>query len=207
MSLQVKLNLQVKLKMSTPEIEIGENAKICYNTKSVEDGGKDITKTLIHKNKHLSALRFAYATFEISGLSVPAHVQILRSGSHLDFMVRSLRYVDINKDGSNFVMPMNLTKEQQEIMLQQWESSVKAYNKLLELGVKKEDARAVLSTNVSTKMNVTGNLQAWWDFLTLRLSPKAQAEVRWIAVKIFRLLQNAYPKVFTDDVFDRFYKG
>jgi len=200
------IKMKVKLTMASPGSEIGENAKLCYNTKALEQGGKDITETLIHNSKHLSALRFAYATVQITGISVPAHVQIVRSGSHMDFMVRSLRYVNINKDGSNFVMPTELTQEQQDIMLSQWESSTVAYNKLLDLGVKKEDARAVLSTNVSTSMALTGNLQAFWDFFILRLSPRAQKEVRAVAVEIFKLLQTEYPQVFKQELFNKWYK-
>jgi len=198
--------MNIELIMSTPAEFIGETAKTCYNTKSLEDGGKDITSTLIHDHKHLSALRFAYATFKIEDISVPAHVHILRSGSHMDFMVRSLRYVDINKDGSNFIMPKDLTEEQEKLMLAQWESSVTTYNKLRDLGVKKEDARAVLSTNVSTSMVLTGNLQAYWDFFNLRLSPRAQKEVRAIATEIFKQLQEVYPVVFTDAMFSTWNK-
>ena len=198
--------MEIKLIMSTPQELIGETAKMCYSTKSLEEGGKDITSTLIHQHEHLSALRFAYATFEIKGISVPAHVHILRSGSHQDFMVRSLRYVDINKDGSHFVMPVGLTEEQEKLMQDQYDSSVKTYNKLRDLGVKKEDARAVLSTNISTSMNVTGNLQSFWDFFKLRLSLRAQTEVRAIATEMFKLLQEAYPLVFTDAMFKEWNK-
>lgn len=188
--------MKVELTMSTPESEIGENAKLCYNSKILKNGGKDITKTLIHDSGHLSALRFAYATVQVTGLSVPAHVQIVRSGSHMDFMVRSLRYVDINKDGSNFIMPQGLLKKHQDIMMKQWESSVDAYNLLLKEGVKKENARAILSTNVSTNMAITSNLQGWNDFFKLRINSHAQLEVRTIAIRIWLLLSEVYPNVF-----------
>ena len=53
-------------------------------------------------------------------------------------------------------------------------------------------------------MNITGNLQGWWDFFKLRLNPHAQTEVRRVAEAIYILLAEAYPKVFTDKVKDTF---
>ena len=199
--------MKCKVLLATPEEQIGECAKICYATKSIEDGGKDITTSLVMGHGHLAALRFAYMTVQITGISVPAHVQIVRSGSHMDFMVRSLRYVDINKDGTNFVMPAELTDKQQHIMLKQWESSVEAYNELRADGVKKEDARAVLSTNVSTSMNITGNLQAWWDIFALRMNSRAQKEVRAAITAVYDLAAKEYPQVFTSQQKIKFMEG
>jgi len=81
--------MEVKLTLHTPEIAIGENAKICYNTKPISEGGKDITKSLVHGHGHLAALRFAYATFNIKDVSISCQNQLVRS-KHLDFMVQCL---------------------------------------------------------------------------------------------------------------------
>lgn len=192
--------MKIKLLMSTPQELIGECAKICYATKAFKDGGKDITSQLVHGHGHLAALRFAYATFSIEEISVACQNQIVRS-KHLDFMVQSKRYVSLAKGGFKFIMPKGLNEQQQNLMEMHWEDATSRYSDLLASGVKKEDARAVLPANTSTNMNITGNLQAWWDFMILRLNPHAQAEVREVAQEIFKLLASAYPQVFTDDLY------
>jgi len=191
--------LKVELLMATPQEQISESAKVCYGTKLIRDGGKDITSTLVHEHKHLASLRFAYATVAIEGVSVACQNQIVRS-KHLDFMVQSKRYVNASKGGFEFIMPKGLTRKQQDMMMTAWIYSKSMYEDLIESGVKKEDARAVLPANTSTKLNVTGNLQGWWSFFTLRLNSHAQSEIRELAEKIFDLLQLEYPLVFTEDV-------
>lgn len=190
--------MEVTLTLHTPEIAIGENAKICYNTKPMSEGGKDITKSLVHGHGHLAALRFAYATFNIKGVSIACQNQMVRS-KHLDHMVQSKRYVDIDKGDVSFVMPKNLTEEQEELMLQNYISATDTYRKLVASGVKKEDARAVLPVNTSTNLNVTGNLQAFNDFFKLRLTKHAQSEIRELANIMYDKLAEVYPKVFTPE--------
>jgi len=198
--------MQVTLKLATPEEHIGEMAKICYSTKSLEDGGKDITSTLVHGHGHLAALRFAYATVSIEGISVAAQNQLVRS-KHLDFMVQSKRYVNADKGEFTFIMPKGLTDMQQDMMNTSWEYALGMYEDLVANGVKKEDARAVLPANTSTKMNVTGNLQAWNSFFQLRINPHAQTEIRKVAEKIYSLLAKEFPQVFTIELLDKYREG
>ena len=188
--------MQVKLRVSTPELEVGECAKICYGTKSIEDGGRDITSDLVHSKGHLAALRFAYATIEVEGISVACQNQVVRS-KHLDFMVQSKRYVNADKGEFTFVMPEGLEGEFPDVMQDHFNNTLKLYKKLLNAGVKKEDARAILPANTSTKMMITGNLQAFDSFFKLRLNSHAQTEIRKLANKIYDLLSVEYPQVFT----------
>jgi len=187
--------MKVTLTMSTPQIAISDNAKICYGTK----GDKDITSSLVHGHGHLAALRFAYATVSIEEISVACQNQIVRS-KHLDFMVQSKRYVNADKGEFGFIMPKGLDGSEEEQMAEAFEDMLRLYNNFLANGMKKEDARAILPMNTSTKMNVTGNLQAWWSFFVLRLNPHAQTEIREVAEAIYALLQQEYPLVFTEKV-------
>jgi len=190
--------MKVKVTMHTPEIAISDNAKICYGT----SGDKDITSQLVHGHGHLAALRFAYATLAVEGISVACQNQIVRS-KHLDFMVQSKRYVNEKKGDFEFIMPKGLGAQQERLIRSSWFSSLNLYRSLLAQGVKKEDARSILPANTSTKMNITGSLQSWWDFFKLRLNSHAQREVRDVAIAIFTELASLYPKVFTEEVFDR----
>jgi thymidylate synthase (FAD) len=195
--------LKVNLILATPEHHISECAKICYATKSLEAGGKDITYNLIHGHSHLAALRFAYATVSIEGISIACQNQLVRS-KHLDFMVQSKRYVNPEKGDFSFIMPENLTPVQQGMLTSAWEYNFGLYQDLVHLGMKKEDARSILPMNTSTKMNVTGNLQAWNDMFKLRLNPHAQTEIRTLANAIYDLLAVEYPNVFTPELKEKY---
>jgi len=196
--------LKVELIMSTEEKLIGECAKICYASKSIEDGGRDITSSLVHKSKHLSVLRFAYASFHIEGISVACQNQLVRS-KHLDFLVESKRYVDPEKGGFEFIMP-KVDETAQQLINNHWDNALELYKYLIGRGVKKEDARAVLPMNTSTKVNVSGNLQSYMDFLRLRLSSKAQKEIRDLANEIYLHLSVKFPQVFTKEIYLEFSK-
>ena len=185
--------------MSTPEKYISECAKICYATKGLEDGGKDITHTLVHGKGHLAALRFAYATFLVEDISVACQNQVVRS-KHLDFMVQSKRYVDHKKGEFKFIMPEGLTDRAYGMLEHHWEDSLSMYQDLMNLGVKKEDARAVLPANTSTKMYITGNLQGFMSFFKLRLNSHAQKEIRKLANIMWDFMMVEYPQVFTDEL-------
>jgi len=193
--------MKVEITLSTPQVEISNNAKICYGTK----GDKDITTQLVHGHGHLAALRFAYVTLTVEGISVACQNQVVRS-KHLDFMVQSKRYVNMDKGEFEFIMPCNANEATKETMTKAWEYSLNVYKSLLECGVKKEDARAILPANTSTKMNITGNLQAWWSFFTLRLNSHAQTEIRNLANEIFDQFQHLYPSVFTKEVKEKLSK-
>lgn len=193
--------MKVKLTLSTPQVAISDNAKICYGTK----GDKDITESLVHGHGHLAALRFAYATVSVEGISVACQNQIVRS-KHLDFMVQSKRYVNADKGEFEFIMPDGISSSHEWVLKENWENSLDLYKSLIKTGMKKEDARAVLPANTSTKMNITGNLQAWWSFFTLRLNSHAQTEIRNLAKVIYELLAVEYPLVFTEEVYLRLSK-
>lgn len=187
--------MRVSLLTSTPEYLISDCAKVCY--KNTTD--KDLTQSLVHHHSHLAVLRFAFAVIKIEGISIPCQNQLVRS-KHLDFLVESKRYVDIDKGGFEFVYPKNLTLNQQEKISAFWEQSKELYKELRLDGVKKEDARSILLANTSTNMNVAGNLQAWIDAIRLRVSDKAQLEIRTLFIKIWGLLREQYPNVFIDEM-------
>ena len=192
--------------MSTPEKYISECAKICYATKTLEEGGRDITHSIVHSHKHLAALRFAYATFLVEDISVACQNQVVRS-KHLDFMVQSKRYVDHKKGEFKFIMPEGLTDRAYGMLEHHWEDSLSMYQDLMNLGVKKEDARAVLPANTSTKMYITGNLQGFMSFFKLRLNSHAQKEIRKLAERMWDLMKVEYPQVFIDELYDELTNG
>lgn len=178
-----------------PEFVIGQMAGICYGSQS-DDREKNIKRASHCVNKgHLATLRFAYATFHVSGISRICSHQFVRS-KHLDFLQRSQRYCDETQ--SDIVIPdavsagaTNLSQFNHAV-----EQCYKTYESLIRQGVKKEDARFVLPSCTTTELIVVGNFQAWVDFIKLRNTKEAQSEIRNVATEIKKQLSEIAPRIF-----------
>ena len=179
-------------------------AKNCY----ANNTDKDLTRSLVHSHKHLAVLRFAFAVIQVDGISIACQNQVVRS-KHLDFLVESKRYVSAERGNFEFIMPEHLDDNVKEGMKEHWNATLDIYNALVKYGVKKEDARAILPMNTSTKMGIAGNLQSWIDAIRLRVDTKAQLEIRTMYIKIWGLLKEVYPNVFIEEMLvnGRTYRG
>lgn len=177
------------------EVVIGRMAGICYGKESSDD--EVCIKRAAHcvDKGHLATLRFAYATLHVSGISRACGNQIVRS-KHLDFLQRSQRYCDETR--SDIVVPDSITNSQQlKRFNEAIEMSYAVYANLLGAGVKKEDARMVLPACSETQLIITGNFQAWVDFIRLRATKEAQWEVRAVANEIHQQLLGIAPNIFS----------
>lgn len=184
--------MHVELKFVTPNAlaQIGEYAGICYNSNLEESAC--IKRAISCKDKgHLATLRFAHAVFHVSGISRTCSHQFVRS-KHLDFLQRSQRYC--SEKTTEFVIPESL-KDDPEV-LYQFAKQQYLYNNLIQAGVKKEDARFVLPEATATELIVTGNFQAWLDFIALRADKHAQWEIREVAKTINNILSEHAPGLF-----------
>ena len=187
--------MKIVLEHITPDAEekIASYAAICYDSDTSEEANQRRVKHLI-KVGHLATLRFAHATFRVEGISRACANQFVRS-KHLDFLQESMRYVSM-KD-TQFVWPQAFKDEMEEEVLKVQEEIWRfTYTKLVEKGFKKEDARCVLPLGTATKLVVTGNLQAWHDFIKLRTDKAAQWEIREVASQIRDVLKQECPNVF-----------
>jgi thymidylate synthase (FAD) len=66
----------------------------------------------------------------------------------------------------------------------------KGYDRLIKLGVSKEQARTILPLNLNTTFIWTGSLLAFLHFFNLRLKPEAQQETRIIAEAMLQEIKN-----------------
>lgn len=76
------------------------------------------------------------------------------------------------------------------------------YEQALEAGVPKELARIHLPVGRYSRMRAHANLRNWMAFLTLRMDPKAQWEIREYAAAVCGLLMQAFPRsmaLFTEN--------
>lgn len=185
----------IKLEFITPNAEefIGRMAGICYNSSGTTEACiKRAAKCA--QDGHLATLRFAHATFHVSGISRVCSHQFVRS-KHLDFLQRSQRYC--KEHNQEFTFP-DINPDLQLIMEDWYIRSQNLYCELLSEGVKKEDARFVLPEATHTELVVCGNLQAWMDFIKLRADKHAQWEIRDVATQINNILAKECPNIFKE---------
>ena len=76
-----------------------------------------------------------------------------------------------------------------------FEASKLLYNKLLEAGVAREQARLVLPMATTTKIYMSGSIRSWIHFLELRDDSHAQKEAQMIARQIKNILIDELPVI------------
>jgi len=83
--------------------------------------------------------------------------------------------------------------EAYQIIRKQVESSIQAYQQLLDKKVAPEIARTILPQSMYTQFIETGSLAAYARICHLRLDPSAQKEIRSYAEKIHTILSQQFP--------------
>jgi len=79
-------------------------------------------------------------------------------------------------------------------MRDQVDNAYRCYQMLLDCGVAREQARAVLPQNMYTTFWMTGSLHNYIKFLQLRLDPHAQPEVQELAKAMYLMLSDIFPE-------------
>lgn len=178
-----------------PELKIGINAAICYDSDTSE-GPSRKRASKCKDSGHLATMRFAYATINVQGISRICSHQIVRM-AHAGILQRSQRYV--KETGIKVITPPSFDRLLPRTY-QRWEilqkMSAELYGQLIEEGIKKEDARYVLLHSAETELNLCLNFQGWQDFLRNRMDKAAQWEVRAVAEEIHRQLNSIAPNLF-----------
>jgi len=178
-----------------PENTIGKAAAICYDAKTDPESNIKRAKHCVNKG-HLSTLRFAYATFNISGISRVCSHQLVRIAI-AGILQESQRYV-VQSD-IKFIAPPSLFTMSNDI-IRRWshllgEADI-LYKECLEQGMKKEDARYILPQSCTTQINLCLNFQGWQDVIANRTAKSAQWEIRAVFEEIERQLQCIAPNIF-----------
>ena len=98
-----------------------------------------------------------------------------------------------SKQASAGPVPEDAQELAQEQMTRAMQATTDAYQKLLELGVAKEQARIILPMNQYTETIWTCSAQALINFIELRAHPEAQEEIRVYAEAICSILYHSLP--------------
>lgn len=195
----------VKLLAYTPDAAkvVAAAAKLCYSPSSavkIMDGlDKDkVTSFLKTLNEagHMSPFEHASFTFAVDGISRVATHQLVRHRV-ASYSQQSQRYVGM--DSNECVVPPTVSNipAAEELFKSQAAAAWKCYERLVELGVPKEDARFILPHGAETRIVLSMNARELHHFFALRLCRRAQWEIRELARQMFILVRDAAPELFT----------
>jgi thymidylate synthase (FAD) len=174
------------------------------------EGGTDADRLfrLIVKSGHTSTLEHWVGTFAIEGVSRSLLAQLTRHRVGFSFSVQSQRYVKLGSGdksgGFDYVVPDKI-RDNPDAMYRfegLMEEIQKVYDKLRELGIPAEDARAVLPNATATNLTMTANLRALLDFYSKRRKGRgAQAEIAELAERLRQCVTEVEP--WTEQFFEQ----
>lgn len=116
----------------------------------------------------------------------------------------STRYCNYYKDkfgkSLTLIKPVFWEKESEEyrLWLHAMQEIEEVYNKMIEKGVKPQEARSVLPNSLKTEIIVTMNLREWRHFFKLRTSLKAHPQMREVACGLLNEFKGKIPVIFDD---------
>lgn len=177
----------------------GRAAGICYDKEQKEDYGSFIKRIISYG--HMDVIEHANFTFRVEGISRACSHQLVRH-RHSSFSQRSQRYV--SEKESSFILPSleyvspEKREEASSVMREYIKRSYEVYASLIKLGVKKEDARFVLTNAAETRLFWTTNARSLRHFFVMRLDISAQWEIRDLARLAFDEVIKVAPALFDD---------
>ena len=149
------------------------------------------------KNKELeyvfgtikSSLEFVDYTIMIEGVTRAFTHQLVRHRVGVSFAQQSMRTVD----ASDFEYLATGGCKGNEIYQSTMEIISEAYKSLIEQGIKPEDARGLLPTNILTNILMKINLRSLSDMMSSRLCNRAQGEFRNVMEEIKNKIIEIHP--------------
>jgi len=151
----------------------------------------DLLKSLGHE----SVFEHVSFTFRIEGISRVCSHQLVRHRM-ASFTQQSQRYVPLDPE---FIIPESIDKSEfSEEVKKILDDSRKLYKKMVEKGIRKEDARFILPQAIETKIIVTMNGRELRHFISLRAEKDAQWEIRALAIEMLKQVYQVAPILFED---------
>ena len=192
------MEIQLLSNTPNPETTIATAASICYDSKPKEiDAARKMIKAII-KSGHESCIEHATAGFIIDGISRVVTHEFVRHRIGFSYSQRSQRYVD--EQEPSYVIPLEIKENEEALTIYKsaMDNAWNSYRSLQNLGLKNQISRYVLPNACTTKIAVTADFRAWRNFLKLRLSTRAQPEIRELANKLLEELIKIAPSCFED---------
>ena len=143
--------------------------------------------------KHESVLEHITYSFDIKCSRI-AHLQMVRHRL-ASYTSQSHRYTEPTKEDLTYFIPDVIkSDEDYNEWVEDMENQFKVYEKWIDKGYKKEDARFHLPDSCAINFQATMNLRSILNFLSLRTDKHAQEEIRILANEmkdiVFKTLPN-----------------
>ncbi len=147
---------------------------------------------------HASVIEHAYFTFSLEDVSRAMTHQLVRHriASYTQQSQRYVTYDTLEK----YVTPSSIMNNQEakKIFDDTLEKMSETYQRLLKMGIPKEDARFILPNAAKTNIIVTMNARELRHFFNLRCCARAQWEIREVAVEMLKQARKVAPGLFED---------
>jgi thymidylate synthase (FAD) len=192
--------------------------RVCYMSfAKPRPGGNHAYLERLLSVGHGSVLEHGVWNFVFTGVSRSFTHELIRHRAGFGYSQLSQRYVDESETA--FVEPdcIGDDPELHEIWRAAMEQSQEAYVKLvaglehrfatvedrtLRRKMARQAARSVLPNATETKIFVTANARALRHFIELRANEHAETEIRIVATKVCKILQEEAPNAFGDYRFE-----
>jgi thymidylate synthase (FAD) len=201
-----------------PEAGIIEAAR--QSTQGAFRGWETDEKLLrfMYENNHNSPFEFCGAVIEIQApIFVFREWHRHRTQSYSEMSARYAPLPDVNYVPSTERLLMNASTSNKQAgtikgsldinettvnwfqsqLIMEYEAQESLYQEALKRGIPKELARIILPVGRYSKMRAQANLRNWVAFLTLRLHPDAQFEIRSYAKAVLEILSSKFPRVIS----------
>ena len=147
---------------------------------------------------HRSVARHGTASFMIEGVSQSLLRQLSRH-PHINLTVKSSRYCDMSEVET--VVPPFISSIDRFEFNDDYEKIMSIYRKwanreVYSRGHRQELAKLMLPLGSTTDLVLSGNYQALYEFLQLRLCVRAEWEIRELAKQLAALLIEVMPVIF-----------
>jgi thymidylate synthase (FAD) len=174
--------------------------KVIEETSVSEDQIRTFLRKL-HNLGHNSVFEHVSFTFLISGISRACSHQLVRHrlASYSQLSQRRTGIVSTTSSEINVVLPQTImdNREAHAVFDGITGESFRAYRRLEELGIPKEDARYVLPEGTTTILYMTMNGRELLHVIKLRTDESAQWEIRELFTKMEEEVKRVAPAIFS----------
>jgi len=127
------------------------------------------------------------------------------------FTQESTRFVNGRKsypDGLEFIFPINFPRREpissaifpEDVWRVSMNTLEDRYFKLLDSGVRPQEARSILPNSLAATIAVTGNLRNWRHFFLMRTSKETHPDFRRVTIPLLEQFQQLIPILYEDIV-------
>lgn len=194
--------------MAGTDLDVVNNARVSFNVEHdlLTERDKALIRDLI-RDGHTEPLGGVWAKFKVE-CSIGCARQIMTHKRYLRINERSTRYSEFEDEfvapplKRQIGRPLDYAYEPLDgadadvaanVVRHAYRAAYAKYRQLLDLGVAREDARAVLPLGLRTALVASGDLHGWLRFLARRTHPHAQDEIRGVANEIEASLRGHVP--------------